>query len=339
MAELQILYPDVLSADDHAVERAVSGPDVEFAIFNESDPDKIPQEAWSVCDAMVTGLAMPINEDVLAKLDKSKIIARLGVGYDLIDIVAAGARRIAVCNVPDYGTNEVADHAIALLLSFVRGIPQYTEAYRTDPDKGWDYKITPAMTRMTGKCFGVIGLGRIGTAAAMRAKAFGMTVCAFDPFVPHGQELALGIDREDDLDGLLGKADFISIHCPATERTHHLIDDRAVSKMKPGVILVNTARGPICDLTALYEGLKSGQVGATALDVFDPEPPNADHPLLRAWRSREAWLEGRFVATPHAAWYSPTSAQILREKALQTCLIYLRDATLRNCVNREYLET
>ena len=339
MAGFQILYPDVLSADNHAVERAVSGPGVEFAIFNESEPDNIPQEVWSGCHAMVTGLAMPIDVDVIARLDKCKMIARLGVGYDLIDIAAAGAHGIAVCNVPDYGTNEVADHAIALLLSFTRGIPQYTEAYRTDLEKGWDYKITPTMTRMTGKCFGVIGLGRIGTAAVMRAKAFGMKVCAFDPFVPHGQELALNIDRAYDLDDLLGRADFISIHSPATELTHHLIDDRAVSKMKPGVILVNTARGPICDLNAVYKGLKSGQIGAAGLDVFDPEPPRADHPLMLAWRSREAWLEGRFVATPHAAWYSPTSAKILREKALETCLIYLRDATLRNCVNREYLDT
>ena len=337
MAVIQILYPDVLSADDHAVERAISGGDVEFAIFNERDPDKISSTIWSDCQAMVTGLLMPIDAQVISRLVKCKIIARLGVGYDMIDTAAAGNAGIAVCNVPDYGTNEVADHAIALLLSFTRGIPQYTETYRTDPDKGWDYKITPAMTRMTGKCFGIIGLGRIGTAAAMRAKGFGMNVMAYDPFVPYGQELALNIERAYNLDELLRTADFISIHTPATELTYHLINQDTVSKMKPGVILVNTARGPICDLDAIYSGLKSGQIGAAGLDVFDPEPPDVNHPLMLAWRGREAWLEGRFAATPHAAFYSPTSSKILREKALQTCLDYLKNNELRNCVNAEHL--
>ena len=337
MAVIQILYPDVLSADDHAVERAISGDDVEFAIFNERDPGKISSKIWSDCQAMVTGLSMPIDAQVIARLVECKIIARLGVGYDMIDIAAAGNAGIAVCNVPDYGTNEVADHAIALLLSFTRGIPQYTETYRTDPDKGWDYKITPAMTRMTGKCFGIIGLGRIGTAAAMRAKGFGMNVMAYDPFVPYGQELALNVERAYNLDELLRTADFISIHTPATELTYHLINQDTVSKMKPGVIIVNTARGPICDLDAIYNGLKSGQIGAAGLDVFDPEPPDVNHPLMLAWRGRETWLEGRFTATPHAAFFSPTSSKILREKALQTCLDYLKHNELRNCVNAEHL--
>ena len=137
MAGIQILYPDVLSADNHAVERSISGNDVEFAIFNEREPGKISSSVWSGCQAMVTGISMPIDAKVISLLEECRIITRLGVGYDLIDIVAAGRAGIAVCNVPDYGTNEVADHAIALLLSFTRGIPQYTETYRADPDKGY----------------------------------------------------------------------------------------------------------------------------------------------------------------------------------------------------------
>ena len=338
MTGIQILYPDRLSADDHAVERAMVGDSVQFATFNESDPKQIPTEIWASSQALVTGITMPIDKDVIALLSSCKIITRLGVGYDLIDIRAASAAGIVVCNVPDYGTNEVADHAIALLLSFTRGVPQYTEAYRENPDKGWDYKITPAMTRMTGKYFGVIGLGRIGTAAAMRAKGFGMNVIAYDPFVPYGQELALNVERAYNLDQLLAAADFISIHTPATDLTHHLINHETVSKMKPGVILINTARGPICELDAIYRGLKSGHIGAAGLDVFDPEPPNSDHPLMLAWRGREDWIEGRFAATPHAAFFSPTSSQLLREKALQTCLDYLQNNELRNCVNGDHLK-
>ena len=339
MAKLKVLYPDVLSADNNAVERAISGDAVEFLIYNESDPSKIGDAVWGSSHAMVTGLSMPIDASVVEKLRECRIIARLGVGYDLIDVEAAGAKGIAVCNVPDYGTNEVADHALALLLSFTRGIPQYTEAYRRQGRDGWDYKLTPVMTRMLGKRFGVVGLGRIGTAAAMRAKGFGMNVIAYDPFVPHGQELALQIDRASSLEDLLASADFISIHAPLTEGTYHLIDESAVSKMKKGVILVNTARGGICDLDAIYTGLKSGQIGAAGLDVFEQEPPADNHPLITAWQAREDWIEGRFVATPHAAFYSPTSSRELREKAVMTCIDHLKNGELRNCVNLEFLRS
>ena len=155
MAKFKVLYPDVLSADDNAVERKISGDSAAFLIFNEKNPSNIGDDVWGSAEAMVTGLSMPIGAAVIAKLEECKIIARLGVGYDLIDIAAAGAKGIAVCNVPDYGTNEVADHALALLLSLTRGISQYTETYRNAGSEGWDYKITPVMTRMVGKCFGV----------------------------------------------------------------------------------------------------------------------------------------------------------------------------------------
>jgi lactate dehydrogenase-like 2-hydroxyacid dehydrogenase len=338
MAEVRILYPDVLSTDDHAVERAAVPAGVAFDIHNERDPAAIPGEVWQGCHGMVTGIRMPVDKDVIQRLDSCRIITRLGVGYDLIDIAAAGARGIAVCNVPDYGTTEVADHAIALLLSFTRGVARYNEAFRADPEAGWDYQIPPTVKRHGELTFGVIGLGRIGTAAAMRAKAFGMTVIFFDPYVPDGQELALGIGRVRALADLLGQADLVTIHAPLTDDTRHLIDARAVAAMKPGLILANTARGPIIDLDAAYDGLKSGQLGALGLDVFDLEPPPADHPLIRAWRDGEDWVSGRFLVTPHAAFYSPTSVVDLRRKAVMTCVDFFTAGTLRNCVNRDLLK-
>ena len=338
MAEVRILYPDVLSTDEHAVERAVAPPGVAFDIYNERDPAAIPDRVWQRCDGMVTGIRMPIDGAVIGRLESCRIITRLGVGYDLIDVAAAGARGIAVCNVPDYGTTEVADHALALLLSLTRGVARYNEAYRADAEAGWNYQIAPTVTRHGGKTFGVIGLGRIGTAAAMRAKAFGMRVTFYDPYVPDGQELALGIGRVRALADLLGQADFVTIHAPLTEDTRHLIDARAVAAMKPGLILVNTARGPIVDLDAAYDGLKSGKLGAVGLDVFDLEPPPADHPLIRAWRAGEDWIAGRCLITPHAAFYSPTSVVDLREKAVMTCVDFLTGGILRNCVNRDLLK-
>jgi phosphoglycerate dehydrogenase-like enzyme len=194
------------------------------------------------------------------------------------------------------------------------------------------------MTRMVGKTFAVIGLGRIGTAAALRAKAFGMRVMAYDPYLPYGQELALGIDRAETLADLLGAADFVTIHAPATDETRNMIDHDALAAMKPGLILVNTSRGPICDLDAIFEGLKGGQLGAVGLDVLPEEPPPADHPLIRAWRAQEDWIRGRFHITPHAAFYSPASLKDLREKAVLTAVAFLRDSVLRNCVNLDLLE-
>ena len=338
MADFTILYPDVLSSDDHAVERAVAADGVAFDVFAERTPEAIPEDVWKRADGMVTGITMALDAGVMARLESCRIITRLGVGYDLIDIAAAARHGIRVCNVPDYGTAEVADHAMALLLAFTRGIARYSEAYRDDAEAGWDYQLSPAQTRMRGKVMGILGLGRIGTACAMRARGFGMAVRFYDPYVPYGQEIALGFARADSLAELLGACDFVSIHTPLTEETAAMIDDAAVAAMKPGLILVNTARGGIIDLDAAYEGLKSGTIGALGLDVFPVEPPPADHPLLAAWRAREDWIEGRFLASPHAAFYSPASLRELREKAAMTCLDYLRDGKLKNCVNAHLLE-
>lgn len=337
--EIRILYPDVLSVDEHAVERAIVPDGVIFDIYGGKDPADVPDEVWQRCDGMVTGIGMPIDESVIGRLGKCRIITRLGVGYDLIDAAAAGRKGIPVCNVPDYGTTEVADHAMAMLLSFTRGTAHYNEVLRDNPAEGWSYLTAPTTVRMAGKTLGVIGLGRIGTAAALRGKAFGMEVIAYDPLVADGHELAVGVRRVDSLADLLGEADFVTIHAPSTPETTNMIDASAVAAMKPGLILVNTARGQICDVDAIYDGLKSGQLGAVGLDVFPDEPVPEDYKLIKAWRAREPWLEGRFLASPHAAFYSAVGLQFLREKAVMTCVNYIRGGVLKNCVNQDSLAT
>ena len=334
----RILYPDVRSADDCAVERAVLPAGVSLVQRFESDPAAIGGDEWRAADAMIAGLKMPIDDAVFDRAPNLRIICRLGVGYDMIDTAAAARRGIPVCNVPDYGTTEVADHAVTLALSLVRGIVRYDEAFRDDPQTGWSFRRAPCVARLGELVFGVVGLGRIGTAAALRARAFGMTVVGYDPHAPGGYELALGIDRVDALEDLLGRADIVTLHCLLNDETRHLIDARAVAASKPGVIVVNTARGGIVDLDALYEGLKSGRVGAVGLDVFETEPPPADHPLIAAWRAREDWLAGRCVITPHAAFYSPTAVRTMRESAALTCHDYLAGGELRNCVNAALLQ-
>lgn len=333
MGGWRILYPDVRSVDDFAFERAVVPGDVRFEQRFESDPAAIEDSVWREVHALVTGLAMPIDDAVFDRAPKLRIVCRLGVGYDTVDTEAAARRGVPVCNVPDYGTTEVADHAMALALALVRGIVPYNEAVRDDPEKGWSVRRAPHVARLGELTFGVIGLGRIGGAAALRASAFGMSVVGYDPHVPGGHERTLGIGRAATLAELLAAADVVSVHCLLNDETRHMIDAQAVAAMKPGAVVVNTARGGVVDLDALYDGLKSGRVGAVGLDVFETEPPPADHPLIAAWRAREAWLEGRCVVTPHAAFYSPTAIRTMRESAARTCCDYLESGALRNCVN------
>lgn len=334
---MRILYPDVKSVDDFAVERAALPASVSLVQRFESDPAAIDAGEWRTVDALVAGLKMPIDDAVFERAPNLRIVCRLGVGYDLVDIEAAGRRGIAVCNVPDYGTTEVADHAVTLALALVRGIVRYDEAFREDPQRGWSVRRAPCVARLGELVFGVVGLGRIGTAAALRAGAFGMTVVGYDPHAPGGYELALGIDRVDSLEDLLARADIVTLHCLLNDDTRHLIDSGAVAALKPGAIVVNTARGGVVDLDALHEGLKSGRIGAVGLDVFETEPPPAAHPLIAAWRAREDWIAGRCVITPHAAFYSPTAVRRMRESAALTCYGYLARGELRNCVNAAFL--
>ena len=337
MATIRILYPDVKSVDDFAFERAVVPDGVDLIQYDATDASAIPDDVWRDADALVTGIRMPIDDAVFDRAKSCRIITRLGVGYDMIDTEAAARRGIRVCNVPDYGTTEVADHAIALLLSLLRGVVRYDQAFRADPDEGWSFRHAPAVKRLGEIRLGVVGMGRIGTAAALRAKAFGMSVTFYDPYMPGGTELALGVDRADRLETLLGETDAITIHTPLTDETRHLIGAEAVAAMKSGMVLVNTARGGVVDLDAVYDGLKQGRIGAVGLDVFETEPPEPDHPLIKAWRNGEDWLAGRCVITPHAAFYSPTSLRVMREKAVMTCVDYLTDGFLRNCVNNNLL--
>jgi len=185
---------------------------------------------------------------------------------------------------------------------------------------------------------GIVGLGRIGTACALRAKSFGLNIIFYDPYVPDGQDKALNINRVKKLTDLMAQSDYVSIHCLANEETSGLFDSNLLKFCKHGQVLINTARGVIIDLNAVYDFLKTGQLGAVGLDVFSSEPPSKSNRLISAWLNKEDWLEGRLVLTPHSAFYSPDGLSFLREKALNTCLDYLSNNMIANCVNNIYLK-
>ena len=243
----------------------------------------------------------------------------MGVGYDKLDRAAAAARNVLICNVPDYGTTEVADHALALALTLRRGILLHHELQRHEPPAPWRSFQHLMIRRLGVLTFGIVGLGRIGTAVALRAKAFNFRVLFYDPYLPNGVDLALGIGRAKSLEELLRETDTLSIHTPLTPETRGLLGHAELALLRPGAVVVNDARGPILDLDALYAHLKSGHIAAAGLDVLPVEPPVEPIPeLLRAYRAREPWLEGRLVITPHAAWLTPESGADTRRKSAET---------------------
>ena len=329
-----ILFPDSRS-DPLDIEREVAGPDVELINARKDKYDAIDPETWARADAVIVRF-MPVDSKVIPLMKKARIVVRNGVGFDVIDLKATGEAGIPACNVPDYGTTEVADSAIAMMLAFARGTVAFNEALRADL-KAWTHMHNVTAKRLRGATFGVIGLGRIGTAAALRARAFGMNVAFYDPSLPNGAELSFGFHRARSMNELLGMSDVVSIHTPLNESTRRMIDSKAVAAMKEGAYLISTARGEICDTGAVVEGLKSGKLSAVGLDVLPKEPGTADDPFVAAWLANEPWIRGRALLGPHAAFYSPDSNRDLRTKALETALFYLRDGVLGNCVNSEFL--
>jgi C-terminal binding protein len=221
--------------------------------------------------------------------------------------------------VPDYGTTEVADHAIALTLAMRRGLLLHLEAQRKDPPAPWRYILDPLVRRSGVQTFGIVGLGRIGTAVALRAKALGFRVVFYDPNLPNGVELGVGVGRAGTLEDLLRAADVLSVHAPLTPETRGMLGLAQLSLLPKGAVLVNTARGPIVDVDAVATLLKSGHLAGVGLDVLPVEPPVEPVPeLLRAYRAREPWTEGRLIITPHSAFHTPEAWNDIRVKSAET---------------------
>ncbi len=333
-----ILTPDAQYPDDAVVERQVAGPDVKFLLHRTRDPAAIPADHLAECDAFLVWHEMKIGRPLIAQAKKCRIIVRAGVGFNHIDLAEAAAAGIPVCNTPDYGTSEVADHTIGFLLSLARGIPEFQDKMRHDIQAPWQYPETTCMRRIRGTTIGLVGLGRIGTATALRAKAFGLNVVAYDPYVSRGTEIAVGVQRVESLDALLKVSDIVSLHCPLTPETEGLMNAAAFAAMKPGALFLNTARGPIVVLDALYRALQTGKIAGAALDVLPAEPPSTDEPLIRDYMAGAAWIKGRLLLTPHGAWNSPESRHDARRLSIETVMGYLTEGKLRNLVNGDLLD-
>ena len=332
---LTVLEPEGLYPDTD-LEQRVMGPAVRILRGTcKSSLAELPDELCQQADALMT-LRMWVPADQIARFPKLKVIVRMGVGYDRVDRVAAAARGIKVCNVPDYGTQEVAEFAVLMALALRRGLTLYHDTQRGPNPAPWAVLRHSAVRRQEVQTFGIVGLGRIGTAAALRAKALGYRVAFYDPALPNGADRAIAVHRCRTLDELLAQSDVLSIHCPLTRHTKGLIGERELRLLPKNAVVINTARGPILDIDALERVLRDGHVAAAGLDVIPVEPPVEPIPaLLRAYRDQEEWLTGRLIICPHIAFHTPEAWDDIRLKSAETMRDVLVDGLTTNVIPPE----
>jgi D-3-phosphoglycerate dehydrogenase len=307
-------YPDL--AQERAILEAIGAELVREHVRSEEDLIRVTRGA----DVLLNQYAR-LTAPVIDALDWCKGIVRYGVGFENVDLEAASRRGVVVCNVPDYGTDEVSDHAITLLLAVARKLIVLAQGVQNGV---WSVEPAKPVGRLRGRTLGIVGMGRIGSLTARKAQAFGMQVIAYDPYRAMHELAEHNVGRVD-LDTLLQTSDYVSIHAPLSPETHHLIGERELALMKPTAYLVNTARGGLVDAAALARALRDGRIAGAALDVFEAEPIPSDHPLLGL---------DNCIITPHAAWYSDESAAALQRLAGEEAARILLGQPPRCPVNR-----
>jgi glyoxylate reductase len=279
------------------------------------------------CDGLLCLLTEPIDAQVIATGERLRVISQFAVGVDNIDLEVATARGIPVGHTPGVLTEATADMTFALLMAAARRIPEGIEKVRAGEWRTWE-PMGLLGADVWGATLGIVGLGRIGTAVARRARGFRMRVLYYDPTCRPDLEEELGLECVD-LGTLLARSDYVSLHCPLIPETHHLIDERALRRMKPTAILVNAARGPVVDADALVRALQKGWIARAALDVTDPEPIPADHPLTAL---------PNCIVVPHIASATVTARERMATMAAENLLAGLRGERLPFCVNPKVYE-
>lgn len=309
--------------DSIAIEREAAGKAGAALSFEQARTEDEVIEQCQGADGLIVQYA-PITDRVLDALPTVKAIARYGVGVDTIDLDAATRHGVAVMNVPDYGTEEVADHALTLALAVLRGVVELDRRLRRG-----EYDLTPVqpVPRISQSTFGVVGLGAIGRTVARLARGVGFHVAGYDPYVSDEAARAAGVEPLA-LKDLAARSDVISLHVPLTAHTRHLAGRDFFATMKPSAILVNTCRGGVVDTDALVHALTAGQIHGAGLDVFEDEPLPADHPLTGL---------PNVALTPHAAWYSGPAYADLKRKVVEHVVAALTTNDAPDVLNREPL--
>ena len=299
---------NALASMDVAVHRVIG--------FHDERQASLYREA----DAIITEMH-PVTDAIMETFSRCRIIACASPGYDYVDHASAGKRGIWVTNCPGYCTDEVATHTIALLLSQVRRLPQVRQLVRANE---WDPRPARPIHHPRNQKLGIIGWGRIGRALSAKAMALGFQVMANDPYVDPKQMLDAGV-KPVEKETLMRESDYVTLHTPLTDETHHMIDAHLLSLMRPSAYLINTARGLLIEEEALLDAVQNNRIAGAALDVLSIEPPSPDHPYLH---------DDRFFITPHSAWCSEESDAAVWEWAAADIAYALRGERPPHAVNQ-----
>lgn len=288
-------------------ELAAAGHDAEVVIVNMAPVTARVIDGWASCN----------------------LVIRHGIGYDNVDVEALTSRGIPLVNIPDYCVEEVAEQAIALILSLGRKVAFSRTVLNESVQRGsWDFSNIYPIHRMRDQTLGIIGFGRIGSRVYQKLHGFGFNFSICDPYLSDDRKSALGIETES-LEAVLARSDYVSLHAPLNAETENLINAETLRLMKPSAHLINTARAGLVDQRALVTALQEGWIAGAALDVFVPEPPSPDEPLLA--------MEN-VILTPHLSWCSVEAERTIREKIIDQVLQYRDGVSLQNVVNQDALK-
>ncbi len=313
---------DYMGDDTTLEERLLSGAGIQVFVSPSPHPASWIAAAEKA-EAILTRHA-PIRRESIDRFEACRIIARYGTGYDNIDLATALDRDIVVTSVPDFCTQEVAEHTLAFILLHARQLRELTEVLRAG---GWQLPSLPPIDRLAGKQLAILGCGRIGSAVADRALAFGMKVKAFDP---QASSVPAGVEMVSTVEDLVVSADVLSLHAPLLRSTRGIIGRPEIMAMNQGALLINVARGGLLDLEAATDALESGHLSGLALDVYEREPPPPDHRLRK--------MPGA-ILTPHVAYYSSVSVEEAKRRSASEVIAVLRGDRPTHPLTRRNLET
>jgi len=311
-------FPSIQPMQEAVAE--IGGEIVEVGVKTEEDIIAAAKDADAVLHILPK-----VQRKAIESFERCKLIIRMGIGYDEVDVVAATEKGIMVCNVADYCHEEVSDHALTLLLTVARKVKPFDENVRQGK---WGWRYVRPIYEIKGKTLGLVAFGKIPRCLAPKAQALGLKVIAYDPYLFDDIFEKWGVERRLDLDALMTESDFVSVHAPFNQETKGMIGESEFRAMKRTAIFVNTSRGPVVDEGALIKALQEGWIAGVGLDVMVEEPLPVTSPLLQA---------SNLIVTPHAAWYTERSVQVLVKNAMADVVRALQGKRPKNLVNPQVL--
>jgi len=327
--KIKVVITDYIEPDLKWEEEELAKRGVDFRHYQlKFRPSEEVLDKVKDADIIVVNM-VPIPRELISQLQRCRLVIRHGAGYDNVDVESLTERSIPLAYVPDYCVDEVAEQAIALIFACGRKIVWSRKVLDESSARGkWDFNDVIPMYRMRGKTIGIIGCGRIGSRVYLNLKHFGFNFLICDPYLSQERLDELEIETVDH-ETVFRYADYITIHTPLTDETHHLVNAETLAMMKPEAYLINTSRGSMVDECALADALNNRTLAGAAIDVFEKEPPDPTNPLFSV---------DNIILTPHLSWYSEDSGWSIREKIIQEIDLSIAGENPRFCVNPSALK-